>query len=104
MLRRTIFMALAILSGAITFVDDLGGAIVMGANKQPLVDAYEQAGVDVSDCNSRPAGVTDSSGGMPDCLEGTFKDIARKIEGAGVDDASLGGEGEGEAVGEPEIE
>jgi hypothetical protein len=41
---------------------------------------------------------------MPDCLEGTFKDIARKIEGAGVDDASLGGEGEGEAVGEPEIE
>lgn len=104
MLRRTIFMALAIMSGAITFVDDFGGAIVMGANKQPLVDAYEQAGVDVSDCKNRPVGVTDPSGGMPECLEGTFQDIARKIEGAGGDDASFGGEVDAEAVGEPEIE
>ena len=97
MLRRTIF---AIMSGAITFVDDFGGAVVMGANKQPLVDAYEQAGVDVSACKNRPAGISDPSGGMNECLEGTFKDIARQIEGAGGAAAPA----DGDSVGEPEIE
>lgn len=103
MLRRTIFCSLAVISGAITFASDFGGAIVMGSSKDQIVDAYEQAGVDVSACKERGRSIVDPSGGMPECLEGSFKDIARKIEDAGASDD--GAEtSDDEAIGEPELE
>ena len=104
MLRRIIFMSLSIISGAIAFVSDFGGAIVMGSNKDQIVDAYEQAGVDVSACKERGRSIVDPSGGMPECLEGSFKDIARKIDdvaGASDDGADTA---DHEEIGEPELE
>lgn len=103
MLRRTIFCSLAVISGAITFASDFGGAIVMGSNKDQIVDAYEKAGVDVSACNERGRSIVDPSGGMPECLEGSFKDIASKLEDAGADSVPSD-EDAADAVGEPELE
>jgi hypothetical protein len=103
MLRRTFFWSLAIISGAISFVSDFGGAIVMGSSKDQIVDAYEQAGVDVSACRERGRSIVDPSGGMPECLEGSFKDIARKIDGAGGSDDGAD-PSDHEAIGEPELE
>jgi hypothetical protein len=103
MLRRTIFWSLTIISGAISFVSDFGGAIVMGSSKDQIVDAYEQAGVDVSACKERGRSIVDPSGGMPECLEGSFKDIASKLEDAGGDSGPSEA-GAADAVGEPELE
>ena len=103
MLRRIIFMSLSIISGAIAFVSDFGGAIVMGSSKDQIVDAYEQAGVDVSACKERGRSVVYPSGGMPECLEGSFKDIASKLEDAGAD-SGPSDEDAADAVGEPELE
>lgn len=100
MLRRTIFWSLTIISCAISFVSDFGGAIVMGSSKDQIVDAYGQAGVDVSACKERGRSIADPSGGMPDCLEGSFKDIASKLEQAAPSEES----GHSDSVGEPEIE
>ena len=98
MLRRTVFWSLAVISGAISFVSDFGGAIVMGSRKDQIVDAYEQAGVDVSACKESGRSIVDASGGMPDCLEGSFKDIASKLEHAGAESEAP------DAVGEPDLE
>jgi len=103
MLRRIIFMSLSIISGALAFASDFGGAIVMGSNKDQIVDAYEQAGVDVSACKEVGRSIVDPSGGMPECLEGSFKDIARKIDGAGASDDGAD-TSDHEAIGEPELE
>lgn len=75
----------------------------MGSSKDQIVDAYEQAGVDVSACKERGRSVVDPSGGMPECLEGSFKDIARKIEDAGASDDGAETTDD-EAIGEPELE
>ena len=51
----------------------------------------------------RGRSIVDPSGGMPECLEGSFKDIARKIEGAGASDDGAD-TSDHEAIGEPELE
>ena len=53
---------------------------MLGLVKDDLVGAYEKAGVDVGDCKNAPRTVIDPSGGMPNCLQGAFKDLRRQLD------------------------
>lgn len=95
MLGRSLVLGLVVMGGAIMCIPGFGGAVIMGVNKERFVDTYDRAGLDVSDCRNHPRSLVDPNGGMPDCLQGTFRDAARKLNSGSVDPP---------AVGEPDLE
>ena len=65
--------------GAIMF---MGPALMFGAVKHDLSDAYEQAGMDMTECKKHPRTLLDPGGGMPDCLQDSFRDLSQRISGS----------------------
>ncbi len=80
MLFRGLLIA-CLLTGAVGgYALAVGPSVMLGLVKDDLVGVYEQAGGDVSDCKNTPRTLINPSGGMPNCLQSTFKDIRRQID------------------------
>jgi hypothetical protein len=94
MVRMT-FLGLVGIAVMASVVPRLGGAVMLGEHKEELVGAYEKAGLNVSECRARGRSLVDRGGGMPECLQGTFRDAARKLDTPDVSDVP---------VGEPDLE
>lgn len=82
MLFRSFLIGVLVTGAALGWIMAAGPSFTLGLVKDDLVNAYEKAGVDVSDCKKSQRTLIDPGGGMPECLEGSFRDIQRQLEGA----------------------
>jgi hypothetical protein len=86
MLLRSLFLGAAALGLGLFVMSLAAPGFFVGLVKDDFVGAYENAGLDVSDCKKRRRTLFDPSGGMPDCLQGTFRDLANKMNDASDED------------------
>lgn len=56
-----------------------GPSVVLGFYKDTFVEAYERAGLDMSECKSARRSLLNPSGGMPQCLQAPMTDLMRRI-------------------------
>jgi len=76
-----VFGLAGLLLGAVGLWFAVGGmgAVVLVKHKDGLMTAYEKNGIDTRECRRRTLSVREPTAGMPDCLESSFRDIARKL-------------------------
>jgi hypothetical protein len=55
------------------------GSVHLIKHKDGILSAYEKNGIDTSECRRRKLSLQEPRAGMPDCLESSFRDIARKL-------------------------
>jgi len=84
MLRKTLFLTMFASSTIIGWMLDLAPALLSGGQPTDILDAYEQAGIDVSACRSKGAVKLDPESGIPTCLKHGMHDIAAKLREGGL--------------------
>jgi hypothetical protein len=57
-----------------------GPAVVLGFYKDTFIQAYEQAGLDMSECKNARQSLLNPTGGMPNCLRAPMTELMRRID------------------------
>lgn len=73
------FGGLVLGAGLVALASGSMPGFVLLQHKDEILSAYEKNGIDTSDCRKRKVSVREPTGGMPDCLESSMRDIARKL-------------------------
>lgn len=83
-MRTLVFGAIALGLGLMAFMIAAPG-IMLGSVSNDIIKSYEEAGIDVSECK-KSRSFFDPSGGIRDCTQAAFKDIAKKLDEAAAED------------------
>ena len=82
-LRTLVYGAIGIVIGLMAIMT-VAPHVVLGFVSSDIITAYEDAGVDVTECKKKRT-YYNPSGDLKNCMQDVFKDVAKRIDEAGAD-------------------